>query len=108
MVTTRRNLWMAAMLGALIAKPGHAVTKERLFRIVFSEEDPAHLEAIEVVAHRLRKKLVGTGSSLMTLRGLGYLLREDQPMAAPACRQGGSRRLPRTPPPLRSRASGMA
>ena len=67
-----------AMLGALIAKPGHAVTKERLFRIVFSEEDPAHLEAIEVVAHRLRKKLVGTGSSLMTLRGLGYLLREDK------------------------------
>lgn len=76
-----------AMLGALIAKPGHAVTKERLFRIVFSEEDPAHLEAIEVVAHRLRKKLVGTGSSLMTLRGLGYLLREDQPMAAPAPQQ---------------------
>ena len=67
-----------AMLGALIAKPGHAVTKERLFRVVFSDEDPAHLEAIEVVVHRLRKKLSGTGSSLMTLRGLGYLLREDK------------------------------
>lgn len=73
-----------AMLGALIAKPGHAVTKERLFRIVFSDEDPAHLEAIEVVAHRLRKKLAGTGSSLMTLRGLGYLLREDK-SAQPEC-----------------------
>ena len=68
-----------AMLAALIAKPGHAVTKERLFRIVFCDEDPTHLEAIEVVAHRLRKKLAGTGSSLMTLRGLGYLLREDKP-----------------------------
>ena len=71
-----------AMLGALIIKPGHAVTKERLFRIVFGEEDPAHLEAIEVVAHRLRKKLSGTGCSLMTLRGLGYLLREDKPLLA--------------------------
>ena len=60
----------------LIAKPGYAVTKERLFRIVFSGEEQTHVEAIEVVAHRLRKKLVGTGTTLMTLRGLGYLLRE--------------------------------
>jgi two-component system response regulator TctD len=29
-----------------------------------------------VVVYRLRKKLVGTGAVLMTLRGLGYLLRE--------------------------------
>ncbi len=66
-----------AMLQALIAKPGHAVTKERLFRIVFSDEEQVHFEAIEVVAHRLRKKLAGTRTVLMTLRGLGYLLREE-------------------------------
>ena len=36
-------------------------------------------EAIEVVAYRLRKKLAGTGAGLMTLRGLGYLLREETP-----------------------------
>jgi DNA-binding response OmpR family regulator len=77
-----------AMLAALIARPGHAVTKERLFRIVFSDEDPAHLEAIEVVAHRLRKKLAGTRTSLMTLRGLGYLLREDKPAPALARPEG--------------------
>lgn len=65
-----------SMLQALIAKPGHAVTKERLFRIVFSDEEQVHFEAIEVVAHRLRKKLLGTNTMLMTLRGLGYLLRE--------------------------------
>jgi two-component system response regulator TctD len=65
-----------SMLQVLIAKPGYAVTKERLFRIVFSGEEQTHVEAIEVVAHRLRKKLVGTGTTLMTLRGLGYLLRE--------------------------------
>ncbi|MFM2036557.1 MAG: hypothetical protein RL459_1822, partial [Pseudomonadota bacterium] len=30
---------------------------------------------IEVVAYRLRRKLQSTGASLMTLRGLGYLLK---------------------------------
>jgi two-component system response regulator TctD len=32
-------------------------------------------EAIEVVAYRLRKKLGETGAQLVTLRGLGYLLK---------------------------------
>ena len=58
---------------------GHAVTKERLYRVVFADEAQTHLEAVEVVAHRLRKKLAGTGAELMTLRGLGYLLREEKP-----------------------------
>ncbi|MDR0440028.1 MAG: response regulator [Candidatus Accumulibacter sp.] len=65
------------MLGALIVKKGRAVTKERLFRIVFSCDEQARIEAIEVIAHRLRKKLAGTGAALMTLRGLGYLLRDE-------------------------------
>ena len=73
-----------AMLQALIAKPGHAVTKERLYRVVFADEAQTHLEAVEVVAHRLRKKLAGTGAELMTLRGLGYLLREEKPSEAAA------------------------
>ena len=32
-------------------------------------------EAIEVVVYRLRKKLIPTGTKLVTLRGLGYLLK---------------------------------
>lgn len=72
-----------SMLQALIAKPGHAVTKERLFRIVFGDEEQVHFEAIEVVAHRLRKKLAGTNTMLMTLRGLGYLLREGNAPSDP-------------------------
>ena len=32
--------------------------------------------AIEVVVYRLRKKLAHTGTTLMTLRGLGYLLKD--------------------------------
>jgi two-component system response regulator TctD len=64
----------AALLRALLGKPGHAVAKERLFDIVFAGDDSVQPEAIEVVAYRLRKKLAPTGVQLVTLRGLGYLL----------------------------------
>lgn len=67
----------AALLRALLVRPGHAVAKERLCALVFPGELDVQPEAIEVVAYRLRKKLAGTGAGLMTLRGLGYLLRED-------------------------------
>jgi two-component system response regulator TctD len=65
----------AALLQALMARPGHAVSKERLFELVFPGESEVQYEAIEVVVYRLRKKLAHTGTSLMTLRGLGYLLK---------------------------------
>lgn len=67
----------AALLQALMAKPGHAVSKERLFELVFPGEAEVQYEAIEVVVYRLRKKLVHTGVTLMTLRGLGYLLKGE-------------------------------
>ncbi|MDQ0034815.1 two-component system response regulator TctD [Variovorax boronicumulans] len=66
-----------ALMKALMMKPGHAVTKERLFELVFPGETDVQYEAIEVVVYRLRKKLVGTGAVLMTMRGLGYLLRPE-------------------------------
>lgn len=66
-----------ALMGALMAKAGHAVAKERLFEVVFPGELEVQYEAIEVVVYRLRKKLVGTGVTLMTLRGLGYLLKAE-------------------------------
>jgi two-component system response regulator TctD len=65
----------AALLQALLARPGHAVSKERLFELVFSDEPDVQYEAVEVVVYRLRKKLAHTGVTLVTLRGLGYLLK---------------------------------
>lgn len=67
----------AAMLRALLQRPGHAVTKERLFDAIFPGQMEVQLEAVEVVAYRLRKRMTGTGVALVTLRGLGYLLRAD-------------------------------
>jgi two-component system, OmpR family, response regulator TctD len=64
-----------ALLQALLARPGHAVSKERLFDHVFPGADDVQYEAIEVVVYRLRKKLAHSGVTLVTLRGLGYLLK---------------------------------
>lgn len=65
----------AALLRALLVRPGQAVAKERLFGQVFAGEADLQPDAIEVVAYRLRKKLTGLPVRLVTLRGLGYLLR---------------------------------
>ncbi|MEO8545309.1 MAG: response regulator transcription factor [Burkholderiaceae bacterium] len=65
------------MLRTLMERSGRAVAKEQLFELVFQGEPDVHYEAIEVVAYRLRKKLAGTGATLVTLRGLGYLLKDD-------------------------------
>ncbi|MFC7411079.1 response regulator transcription factor [Hydrogenophaga atypica] len=64
-----------ALLRALLARPGQAITKEKLFELVFPGESDVQYEAIEVVVYRLRKKLADTGVQLVTLRGLGYLLK---------------------------------
>ncbi|MCP1575044.1 transcriptional regulator [Herbaspirillum rubrisubalbicans] len=66
-----------AVLEALIMRQGHTVPKDKLFQQVFSLDDNASVDAIEIYIHRLRKKLEHDGPgrvSITTLRGLGYLL----------------------------------
>ncbi|MDH0864631.1 response regulator transcription factor [Mitsuaria sp. GD03876] len=65
----------AALLRALLARPGQAVAKERLTEIVFADDLDVQPDAVEVVAYRLRKRLPADGARLVTLRGLGYLLK---------------------------------
>lgn len=66
----------SALLRALLARPGQAVAKERLSDIVFAGEAQVQSDAIEVVVYRLRKKLPSARVQLVTLRGLGYLLKD--------------------------------
>ena len=65
----------AALLRALLARPGQAVSKERLTELVFPGLAEVAADAIEVVVYRLRRKLQAAPVQLVTLRGLGYLLR---------------------------------
>jgi two-component system response regulator TctD len=65
----------AALLRALLARPGQALAKDRLTDLVFADEPHVQADAIEVVVYRLRKKLPPATVQLVTLRGLGYLLK---------------------------------
>ena len=67
----------AALLRALLVRPGQAVAKDKLFTLVFADAADAQPDAIEVVAYRLRKRLPAASAKLVTLRGLGYLLQAD-------------------------------
>jgi two-component system response regulator TctD len=65
----------AARLRALLTRPGLALAKDRLSELVFAGESHVQADAIEVVVYRLRKKLPSSTAQLVTLRGLGYLLK---------------------------------
>lgn len=73
-----------SFLRPLIAKAGVVVQKDRLFRAVFALECDILPQALDVVAHRVRRKLAGAGVELVTVRGLGYVLREPMRVAASA------------------------
>ncbi len=66
-----------ALLKALMMHPGRAVTKEDLHQTVFGDEGQIGPDAIEVLVHRLRKRIQASGASLVTLRGVGYFLMDD-------------------------------
>ena len=77
----------AALLRALLAESGRAVSRDRLLHAVFSSGEPAATsvehagDALDVVVHRLRKRLSGAAVDVVTLRGVGYLLCEVKPWA---------------------------
>ena len=53
---------------------GRAVSKEQLLERLYSYDDGAGYNAIEVYVHRLRKKLEGSSMAVKTLYGRGYQL----------------------------------
>lgn len=65
-----------AMLRILLQHAGQPMSKQQIVDRMFSYEADIQLEAIEVIAHRLRKKL-GGDVSIRTLRGVGYVLETD-------------------------------
>lgn len=64
-----------AVLEALIRREGQAVTKEWLLETTYSFDADVNPSAVEVIVHRLRKRLEGSNLTIVTVRGLGYLLR---------------------------------
>jgi two-component system response regulator TctD len=72
----------AELLKSLMSRVDHVVPKEALRDAVFGADDAANVDAVEVLVHRLRKKLHGASVEILTLRGVGYLLCDDASTAA--------------------------
>lgn len=64
-----------AVLEVLLRTAGATVSKETLLEAAYSQDDEVNPAAIEVIIHRLRKRLDGQSVTIATLRGLGYILR---------------------------------
>ena len=62
------------VLRALIQRSGEPLSKQEILDRVFSDEQDVNPEAIEVLVHRLRKRLASSPVQITTLRGLGYVL----------------------------------
>ncbi|MEY2839871.1 MAG: hypothetical protein RJB60_2170 [Pseudomonadota bacterium] len=64
------------LLDALLTQEGKVVTKDHIAQIWSGDasEPGTPSGSLEVLMHRLRRKLEGSGVSIRTVRGLGYLL----------------------------------
>jgi two-component system response regulator TctD len=67
-----------AVLEALTMSVGKTVSKAALAGTLFTLEEDASPDAIEVYVHRLRRKMEGCDAAIVTLRGLGYLLTDGK------------------------------
>lgn len=64
----------SAVLRILIQRSGEPLSKAQILERVFSDEVDVLPEAVEVLVHRLRRRLEGSGVHITTIRGLGYAL----------------------------------
>ncbi len=67
-----------AVLEALLNRFGKVVSKEQMVEQLYNYDHDVGHNAIEVYIHRLRRKIDGSGITVRTLYGRGYML-EDQP-----------------------------
>jgi two-component system, OmpR family, response regulator TctD len=63
------------ILEALMLRQGKTVSKTTLMDNVFSLADEPSADAIDIYIHRLRRHLAPSSAQIVTLRGLGYILR---------------------------------
>jgi two-component system response regulator TctD len=67
-----------AVLRTLVQRSGEPLSKREIMERVFSDEQDVHPEAIEVLVHRLRRRLESSPIRIVTLRGLGYVLEAER------------------------------
>ena len=70
-----------SVLEALMLQNGSALSKQRLMDVIYGMDEDASADAVDLYVHRLRKKLEASDAAIMTLRGVGYLLKPRLPDA---------------------------
>ena len=63
-----------ALLKILIQRSGEPISRQQILDRVFGDEDEVQSSVIDVLMHRLRKRLELGGVRIHTYRGLGYAL----------------------------------
>ncbi|WP_321960854.1 response regulator [Paraburkholderia sp. J7] len=63
------------ILEALMLRQGRTVSKRTLMESLFGLDEEPSRDAIDIYIHRLRKHLANSSAQILTLRGLGYILR---------------------------------
>ena len=66
-----------SVLEMLMTRAGRVVTKRQIVNSLSAWDADFSENAVEVYVYRLRKRLDGTGVSIQTVRGFGYLLNID-------------------------------
>ena len=66
------------ILETLMLRQGKTVSKATLMDSVFTLDDEPSADAIDIYIHRLRKHLATSSAQIMTLRGLGYILKSRE------------------------------
>ena len=65
------------LLRALIVRSGEPMGRAQLLERVFGDEEEVQPAALDVLMHRLRRRLEGSGVHIRTYRGLGHALEPD-------------------------------
>jgi two-component system, OmpR family, response regulator TctD len=74
-----------AILEVLMLHQGRTVSKHTLMENVFSLDEEPSRDAIDIYIHRLRKHLAKSSAQILTLRGIGYILRARGVALLDAC-----------------------
>lgn len=67
------------VLSELMSPPGRTLSKKELSDKLSGFDEALLDNALETFISRLRKKIVNSGASIRTLRGLGYRMEEEKP-----------------------------
>ncbi len=69
------------LLAALAAKTGQLIKRNTLVGALYQLDDEPDSNSLDVLLARVRKKLIGSGVEIATIRGKGFVLRVAQPTA---------------------------